>query len=177
MTFHGIDIDVQRKPIRTLRLAVYPPDGRVRLSVPLRTADARIEAFLTERLAWIEAARRRMQQAPAPETIPEGERLAAWRSLRARLDVLLPRCAERMGTTYSGYSVRLMKSRWGSCNVRTRHLCFNLLLASKDDDCLEYVVVHELTHTFERLHNARFHALMDRFLPDWRERKRRLNGR
>ena len=42
-------------------------------------------------------------------------------------------------------------------------------------ECLEYVVVHELTHLFERYHNARFYALMDEFLPDWRERKKLTN--
>lgn len=41
-------------------------------------------------------------------------------------------------------------------------------------ECLEYVVVHELVHMLEPSHNARFKALMSEFLPDWKQRQKRL---
>lgn len=43
-------------------------------------------------------------------------------------------------------------------------------------DCLEYIVVHEMVHYFERNHGERFTKLMDRYLPDWRSRRDSLNG-
>jgi len=42
--------------------------------------------------------------------------------------------------------------------------------------CLEYLVVHELTHLIERHHTGRFISLMDRYLPDWRMRRQELNA-
>ena len=39
-----------------------------------------------------------------------------------------------------------MKTKWGSCNRETRHIWFNTELAKKHPDCLEYILVHEMTH-------------------------------
>ena len=69
------------------------------------------------------------------------------------------------------------KSRWGSCNSRRHTIRLNTELVHKPYDMLEYVVVHELVHLFERYHNARFYRLMDKFLPDWKAKRQRLNGR
>ena len=68
-----------------------------------------------------------------------------------------------------------MKTKWGSCNRETGHIWFNLELAKKHPDCLEYIVVHEMTHLLERNHNDNFVALMDRHLPTWRILRDALN--
>ncbi|MDD5861007.1 MAG: SprT family zinc-dependent metalloprotease [Prevotellaceae bacterium] len=81
-----------------------------------------------------------------------------------------------MNTTYYDWQIQDMQTRWGSCNYRTKRLLFNLQLAKKPRTCIEYVVVHELIHTKVRLHNDTFWALMDRYLPDWRTRKDRLDS-
>ena len=62
-----------------------------------------------------------------------------------------------------------MKTRWGSCTVETGKIRLNARLARKPETCVEYVLVHELCHLLEPSHNARFHRLMDGFLPDWQE--------
>jgi predicted metal-dependent hydrolase len=41
-------------------------------------------------------------------------------------------------------------------------------------ECLEYVIVHEMTHLLEPTHNRRFKALMTRFMPDWPRRRQAL---
>ena len=66
------------------------------------------------------------------------------------------------------WSIRRMKTKWGSCNRETGHIWFNVELAKKHPDCLEYIVVHEMTHLLERGHGERFTKLMDQFMPDWR---------
>lgn len=68
-----------------------------------------------------------------------------------------------------------MKTRWGSCNTQAKRIWLSVELAKKSPKCLEYVLVHELVHLFERNHNARFKAYMDAFLPDWRDRRALLN--
>ncbi|MCR6487340.1 M48 family metallopeptidase [Amycolatopsis sp. OK19-0408] len=80
------------------------------------------------------------------------------------LDVSVPR-----------WSIRRMKTKWGSCNRETGHLWFNLELAKKHPECLEYIVVHEMNHLIERSHGQRFTRLMDKAMPDWRARRDRLN--
>ena len=60
-------------------------------------------------------------------------------------------------------------SRWGQCDVKERAICFSAYLLLLPEWCVEHVVVHELCHLLEPSHNARFHALMDRYFPRWRE--------
>jgi predicted metal-dependent hydrolase len=73
------------------------------------------------------------------------------------------------------WGIRKMKTRWGSCNIRARRIWLSLELVRKPAVCLEYVVVHELTHLLERRHNQRFVAFMDQFLPTWRLARAELN--
>lgn len=69
-----------------------------------------------------------------------------------------------------------MKTKWGSCNVKTARIWINLGLAKNPESCLEYIVVHELVHLLERNHTDRFTALMDGFMPDWRMGRALLNS-
>jgi hypothetical protein len=105
--------------------------------------------------------------------------LDAW--YRDRLLEALPELTakwERLtGVTAGRYSARKMKSRWGSCNPRSGDIRLNTELAKKSRACLEYVLVHELTHVLEPSHNHRFKALMDRFMPGWRARRNELKGK
>jgi predicted metal-dependent hydrolase len=73
-------------------------------------------------------------------------------------------------------TVKVMKSRWGSCNVKTGALCFALDLVTKPEPCIESVVVHELNHLLETGHTPRFHALMAHWLPDYKERTKILTA-
>lgn len=63
----------------------------------------------------------------------------------------------------------------GSCNTLSRRVWLNLELCKKPPECLEYILVHELVHLLERNHSERFRVLMDKHLPDWRERRDLLN--
>ena len=71
-------------------------------------------------------------------------------------------------------SVRKMKARWGSCTAEGR-LSFNLCLIQMPKRCVEYVVVHELCHLIHHNHGRQFYRTLSRVLPDWRERRERLN--
>ena len=102
----------------------------------------------------------------------------AWykKALQEELPFLLARWEKTIGVASDGFRIRDMKTRWGTCNIVTRKICFNLQLAKKPPDCLKYVVVHELVHLLEKSHNSVFKRYMDHFLPEWRSIKRELNG-
>ena len=68
-----------------------------------------------------------------------------------------------------------MKTKWGSCNAAAHRVWFNLELAKKPVQCLEYIVVHELVHLLERHHNERFTELIDKHIPLWRQYRDMLN--
>ena len=80
-----------------------------------------------------------------------------------------------MGVEVDAWGVRQMKTKWGSCNIEARRIWFNLELAKKPLECLEFIVVHEMVHLLERKHNDTFVAYMNKFLPKWRLFKQELN--
>lgn len=95
--------------------------------------------------------------------------------LREVLPGLIAKWEQKLDLKVPQWTIRRMKTKWGSCNRETRHIWFNVELAKKHPDCLEYIVVHEMSHYLERKHGDRFTALMDSFLPDWRTRRHQLN--
>ncbi|SFA43222.1 hypothetical protein SAMN05444374_102398 [Rhodococcoides kroppenstedtii] len=96
--------------------------------------------------------------------------------LRQAVPGLVSRWEQVLDVTVPKWTIRRMKTKWGSCNRETRHIWFNVELAKKHPDCLEYIIVHEMVHYFERNHGERFTSLMDRHLPDWRSRRDQLNA-
>ncbi|MCB0078868.1 MAG: M48 family metallopeptidase [Anaerolineales bacterium] len=95
--------------------------------------------------------------------------------LRAAIPPLLAKWEPIIGVTANEVRIKKMKTRWGSCTVEVKRIWLNFELAKKSPACLEYILVHELVHLLERHHNARFLALMDRFLPQWEARRAELN--
>ena len=83
--------------------------------------------------------------------------------------------AKLMNIKEVNFGIRKMKTKWGNCNIEKRMLWFNVELAKKPIECIEYIVVHEMVHLLERNHNKNFIILMDKFLPNWRVQKKILN--
>lgn len=96
--------------------------------------------------------------------------------LKAEVERLLPKWEKLTGLHPSAWQIKNMTTRWGTCNIKSRKIWLSLQLAQKPKECLEYVIVHELVHLKERGHGAKFKALMDKFMPNWREVRKRLNG-
>ena len=95
--------------------------------------------------------------------------------LRRIVVMYIKKWAETMGVFPGDITIRKMKGRWGSCNVKTGELCFSLDLITKDGACIEGVVVHELNHLLEKGHTRRFHDLMAHWVPDYKERQKILS--
>lgn len=99
-------------------------------------------------------------------------RLQAARVFRERLD----RCAEHPALRRVGkvrLIIRRMKRRWGSCTARG-NLVINVDLIRAPRGCIDYVITHELCHLLVPDHSRRFTNLLDRVMPDWRDRKSQL---
>jgi len=103
--------------------------------------------------------------------------LNAWYrdQMKERIPALLEKWQIVVGKEAAEWGVKRMKTRWGSCNINRRRIWLNLELASKPVECLEYVLVHELVHLYERYHNDNFKRYMDTFMPQWRVHRDTLN--
>jgi len=114
-----------------------------------------------------------------PELAAEERERALQEWYRARLKELVPPLLDKwlpvLGVEPAGWGIRKMKTKWGSCNTEARRIWLNLELAKKPVQCLEYILVHELSHLLERRHNDRFRAVMDRVMPQWRLQREELS--
>ncbi len=97
------------------------------------------------------------------------------RQLRQAVPELIAKWELLMGVRVERFFVQRMKTRWGTCTHSKAYIRLNTDLARKPRECLEYVVVHEMAHLVEPNHAARFIALMDRLLPNWKARREELN--
>ncbi len=96
--------------------------------------------------------------------------------LKTEIEYLMPLWSERTGLTPSGWIVRDMTSRWGTCNTQSGRITLNLQLIKYPIPCLEYVILHELAHLRYRGHGADFKTFLDAHMPSWRARRKQLNG-
>ena len=95
--------------------------------------------------------------------------------LREQLPPLVAKWEQRTGLEVAEVRIRRMKTRWGSCNPTARRIWLNLELAKKSPSCVEYILVHEMVHFWERQHNERFRELMNEFMPTWQLIREELN--
>jgi len=96
--------------------------------------------------------------------------------MQRSLKKLLPQWQKKLGVEANSLNIKKMKTKWGSCNIQAKRIWLNLELAKKPIECMEYILVHELVHLLERHHNQRFRELMDKHMPNWRERRDLLNS-
>ena len=165
-----------RKRMKTMRIRVTAPHGEVLVSAPHHVSQKAIDSFVASKAGWIASAQLRARAADAPLTTgPEAD--AARARLRELLPGLIAYWSLAIGVDEPTWTIRRMTSRWGSCNAQRKHINIALELGRKDEELLEYVVVHELAHLLVQNHGPQFTELMDTYLPNWRPLRRRLNGR
>lgn len=98
------------------------------------------------------------------------------KEIKKKLPNVIEKYSELIGVNPSDYGVRIMRTKWGSCNTETGRISINLNLVKRPSKCLDYVVIHELIHLIERHHNDRFKELMDKYYSGWRVTKDELNS-
>lgn len=175
----GLEVHVIRKPIKRLYLRVKPPAGEIVVTAPNRVPQRDIVALVRERKDWIARARQHVsssasQQAQQPwsqERIDQAHAI-----LNQRIPPLLRHWVPIIGKSPIALTLRRMKTRWGSCTPATGRIRINLELAYLPEQYLEYVLVHELTHLWERGHGAGFQRRMTQYLPQWKQLRSQLNN-
>ena len=172
----GLEVELTRKRIKRMNMRIKEPDGRIVISAPYLVPESEVIAFVRSRRDWIDrtATRVRAKAAAHPDPVSKTEKEARRRDLKRRIEARLPVIEETTGLYCSGWTVRDMHTRWGSCNTQTGHINLSLMLATRSDAELDYVILHELVHTVVPNHGADFYALMDRFMPGWKKIRKAL---
>jgi hypothetical protein len=87
----------------------------------------------------------------------------------------LQEIAQKHGFNYKRLAIRNARTRWGSCSY-ANNINLNMHLIKLDGNLIDYVILHELCHTIEKNHSARFWALVEKHMPDYKERRKKLKN-
>ena len=194
----AIPVSVTRKHVRNLNLRIHH-DGSVVLSMPMAMPAGRAQEFLDRRAAWIRKnVDSRLKRAAVQDLlagqgastyplwgesveVPDGGKLTLdevdeiyREELARRLPETVMWMESQVGAHASSWKIRAMATRWGSCTPKTGAIRINARLAAYPPECLSYVVAHELAHLLEPTHNARFHAIVARAIPNEPEIRARM---
>ena len=101
---------------------------------------------------------------------------------KKQVEVFLEICKEiyplfrLLGVKYPLVKIRNMKSRWGSCQPQRGIITLNAKMIAAPREAIEYVVLHEFAHFIHPNHSKDFYGLVEKLMPDWKERKKMLEG-
>lgn len=99
------------------------------------------------------------------------------KALQKELSHRLPFYENLLNLYSSSYYIRPMKTKWGTCNIATGRLCFNAYLAKFPYQCLDYLIIHELSHLKFPLHDKQFYEFVKRYCPDYKSIQNILNSK
>lgn len=143
-------------------------------SYRLQVIEQRLERVQIDGDTLIASVRDPQNRARIEALITRWYRLQAERVFAERLTALYPKMQPLGVKAIPPLKIRDMKTRWGSCSSNG-NVALNLKLIHVPLDLIDYVVLHELCHLLELNHSPAFWKLMDRVLPDWKARRKRLN--
>lgn len=170
----GVRYEFKRKRVKNINLRVRA-DGSVAVSAPLGAPLAQVDAFVAGRARWIEAARVRAlargEEEQRPCSVSREDALALFTQVS---DTVFPLFAQVLNGQRPVLKVRQMKTRWGVCVPAKRQITFSLRLAEKPRAAVEYVVLHEYAHFVRADHSPAFWAVVARYMPDYKARRRLL---
>lgn len=162
-----------RSDRRTLSLSVSR-ELIVVVRAPHRVSREKIDRFVAEHEAWIAAhMEKQRQHAQAyPEPTPEEQQVLLERAKR-ELPEKVAHYAALMGVKPTGITITGARTRYGSCSGKNR-ISFTWRLMRCPDEAIDSVVVHELAHIVHKNHGPQFYQLVLSVLPDYYERKKKL---
>ena len=104
------------------------------------------------------------------------KKILEWKveKLKVILDEYLTKYTKLLNKNINYYQIKKLSSAWGIYHKRENYISFNFDLIEKDIECIEYVVLHELCHIFYMNHQKDFWALVEKYMPDYKARRKKL---
>ena len=169
------DIEITRKQVKNLNFRMKPSEpNKIYISIPLRASyDDAIKLLDSPRIRkMLEKSRKNLAESKPTKADWYEKQKPYIGEYSRRLEKLLPgmfdRWQKNLGVRAAKIAIKDTRSQWGSCNVKNHNISISVWLGAFPEECIEYVVVHELVHLLEKGHNARFYGYLDQHYPEWK---------
>ena len=161
------------KKARHLNISVKPFKG-VRVAIPEGSSFQKAEDFVNSKIAWIQKSLTRMKQYEL-DSQKSSSRSDSIDMTKAKKEITrrLKYLANKHGFTYNRIFIRSQKTRWGSCSYRN-NISLNIKITRLPLELMDYVILHELTHTRVKNHSGKFWQLLDVLVGDAKKKAMRL---
>lgn len=163
---------VKRSNRKTVGLEITS-DCEIIVRAPKRMGDREIAEFVNKYRSWIDKklpeAKKRAEKIRNIDNNEENLRRAA----RETIPALVERYSKIMELRPTSIKITSAKKRFGSCSSKNG-LCFSWRLMAYPTEAIEYVVVHELAHIKHHNHSTKFYKLIEKYMPDYKERQKSL---
>ncbi|MBE6704588.1 MAG: M48 family metallopeptidase [Ruminococcaceae bacterium] len=170
-----IDITIKRSKRKTVSFEVTK-ELTILVKAPYHIPGNELSAMIEKHRHWMEKAieRQRTRNLLYPEPSE-----AEIKELIVKGKEILPQKVEYYssltGLVPTGIKITSAKKRFGSCSGRNS-LCFSYQLMKYPDECIDYVVLHEIAHIKHHNHSKEFYAFIEKYMPDYKERVKLLRS-
>ena len=168
ITFNGINILYARyRKNRNIRL-VIENSSTVKLTCPYYATEYDIIRFLEEKESWIRDTLSKVNNKISLASKPRLKTIEK-RYLYNKIKYFVEKYEILLCTSVKRFSLRKMKTLWGSCSYQDRTIRFNSLLYYMSDSFTEYIVLHEMAHLFVHNHSKDFYKIITKFMPNYKK--------
>ncbi|MGN0521235.1 MAG: M48 family metallopeptidase [Eubacterium sp.] len=154
---------------KTISLSI-DDDLNIVVRAPYLTSQVQINNFVNENSHWIDKALERKKKYLERNTFSPEQQNELIKKAKEIIPERVKYYSEIMGLYPSGVKITSAKKRFGSCSAKNS-LCFSYILMSYPMEAVDYVVVHELAHIKHHNHGREFYALIEKYLPDYKQRE------
>ena len=159
---------------RSISLTVR--DGVLTVRAPYGTDKKTIEKLILKHEDWvIKNIAKSREKEQRFKNLSEKDIAQIKKEAKEYFEVKTKQFAEIMGLKYGRIKITSAKTRFGSCSS-DKNICFSYRLMLYPQKARDYVIIHELCHLVYMNHSKKFYSLLEKYLPDYRERKRLLKG-
>lgn len=169
----NIPIYFERRKRRSISIQIEPPSAAAYCFAPLTCSFEQIEKFLHEKKEWIIKTQNKILNHPEKyEKIDiDDSRITNEdeKHLQEKLDEYVKFWEEKTGLKVNKFSVRSMKTAWGSCTCKEAKIRFAKRLSKMPDEFISYIVLHEICHIKHHDHSKEFHDMLTYYMPNWKK--------
>jgi len=167
--------EIKRTDRRTVAITVK--DGKVILRAPKKLSDREAEKIINAHTEWINKKLEAFEKKKAAEVpLTDNDIAVLKKTARKYFSDKTEYYSKIMNLKYGRITITSAKTRFGSCSSKG-NISYSYKLMLYPEAAREYVVVHELAHLVEMNHSKRFYSLVERYLPDYKERRKLLKNK
>ncbi len=167
-----MDYKLIRSKRKTIELSIGE-DFVPLVKAPLKMSTQEIESFINKHKKWIEKQTITKREHDEKFLLSDDEERVLKIKALPYLTERTKYFADIMGVKYSGIKITSAKKRFGSCNGKNS-ICYSWHLMQYPPEAIDYVVVHELAHIIYKNHSKDFYKLIEKYLPDYKNREKLL---